>query len=310
VNIKNKYCILTNDVETTSIVNHCLSSRAGDLVLLQGMPRLLELYKKYDVKSTFFFNGDIIRQHPQVVKMVLDDGHEIASHGWVHESNKAFDVLPFEEQVEHLSLSKKLLEEIGGKEVISFRAPALRINKNTGIALNKLGFKIDSSVSPQRLDMFMSFGGLKKLTWLFAPRLPYFTDNDKLWKKGNSNIYEIPISAFGFPYIGTTLRIFPLFTRFTRILLHLENKFNRKPIVFLTHPNEFIDEEKNSSGITRRSKNPISYFLGDVLRHKLKLKNLGQDAIPLYEREIIYFKNKGYKFITCEEYYKITIKNL
>ncbi len=233
MNIKNKYCLLTNDVETTSIVNHCLSSDAGDLVLTQGLPRLLELYKKYDIKSTFFFNGDIIRQHPKVVTMILDDGHEVASHGWVHESNQAFDVLSLEAQIEHLKLSKELLENIGGKEVISFRAPALRINEQTGIALKKTGFKIDSSIAAQRLDMFMSFGGFKKLTWLFAPRLPYLSDSNGLWRKGK-DIYEIPVSAFGFPYIGTTLRIFPFLTRLTRIMLHLENSINQKPIVFLS----------------------------------------------------------------------------
>ncbi len=92
-------------------------------------------------------------------------------------------------------------------------------------------------------------------------------------------------------------------------MLHLENSINQKPIVFLTHPNEFIDEERNTGKIERRAKNPIMYILGDVLRHKLKIKNLGSKALPLYEREIIYLKNKGYQFITCEEYYKRSIKD-
>jgi len=303
--MKGRYCILTNDVETTSIANHCLSHEAGDLVLSQGMPRLLDLYKKYNVKSTFFFNGDIIQQHPHVVEMILEDGHEVASHGWVHDADKAFDVLSYSEQVRHLKLSKSMLEELSKKEVISFRAPALRINEDTAKALDETGFKIDSSVSSQRMDMFLSFGGLKKLNWFFAPRNPYFTVSDKLWKKGEGKVYEIPVSAMGLPYIGTTLRIIPVLTRITRYVLHLESILTGKPIVFLTHPNEFIDEEIKDKKTKRRSSNFISYILGDILRRKLKLKNLGYRALPLYEGEIVFFKKKGYQFVTCDGFYKI-----
>jgi peptidoglycan/xylan/chitin deacetylase (PgdA/CDA1 family) len=299
---KERYCILTNDVETTSIANHCLSEKAGDLVLSEGMPALLNVYSKYDVKSTFFFNGDIIRQHPEIVRMILKDGHEVASHGWTHEPDKAFDVLSIKEQIEHLTLSKRLLEEISGKKVVSFRAPALRINSGTAEALFNTGFLVDSSVSPQRMDMFFSFGVIKKLKWFFAPRMPYQTSEKKLWKKGNGKIFEIPISALGFAYIGTTLRIMPFITKITRYLLHLETCVTGKPIVFLTHPNEFINEEIAIKKTERRSKNIISYLFGDVIRRKLKLKNLGSKALPLYEREIRFFQKKGYKFVTCENY--------
>lgn len=292
-------------METTSIVNHCLSEDAGDLVLTEGMPRLLELYKKYNVKATFFFNGDIIRQHPQVVSMILNDNHEVASHGWVHDSDKAFDVLTYDQQIEHLTLSKSLLEELSGKKIVSFRAPALRINEDTAKALMFAGYEVDSSVSSQRMDMFLSFGAIKKLSWFFAPRLPYKTSANKLWRKGNGRIFEIPVSAIGLAYIGTTLRIMPTICKLLRFMLHLETRFTGKPIVFLTHPNEFIDEEINMIKTKRRAKNIVSYLLGDLLRRKLKLKNLGSKAIPLYESEIAFFHRKGYEFITCEDYFNL-----
>lgn len=302
--VKKKYCIITNDVETTSIVNHTLSSEAGNLVLNQGLPRLLSLYKKYNVKSTFFFCGDIIQQHPGIVKMVIEDGHEVASHGWDHKSDKAFDVLSLEEQIKHLKLSKQLLEELSGKEIISFRAPALRINEDTYKALIKTGFMVDSSVSSQRMDMFFSFGSLKKLNWLIAPRLPYFTKKNKLWKKGDGLIFEIPVSAFGLAYIGTTLRIIPILTKILRYLLHFESIITGKPIVFLTHPNEYIDEQITETKTKRRSTNFIGYLFGDVLRRRLKLKNLGHKGLPLHENEIIFFHNRGYEFITCNKYFE------
>ena len=260
--MKKNIALFTNDVETTSIINHCLSDETGELVLKQGMPRLLELYAKYDVKATFFFTGHIARLYPDVVKMVMKDGHEVGSHGLTHQVDQAFDVLSLEEQIRHLKKSKAILEDISGEEVISFRAPAARVNKETPMALIDAGFKIDSSVSSQRLDMFLSFGALKKLHWLTTPRKPYFVDKSNIFKKGSSDILEIPISAFGFPYIGTFMRIAPLLNRATRNLLYLESKCNNRPFVFLTHPNEFIDEIREDKKIERRADGYISYLFG------------------------------------------------
>lgn len=304
-----KYCLLTNDVETTSIINNNLSDAMGERVLKEGMPLLLDIYAEYDIKATFFFTGYIAEKFPDVVRMVLPYGHEVGSHGYSHKVDKAFDVLSFEEQVDHLTRSKAILEDISGQEVISFRAPAARVNYDTPVALQQVGFKIDSSVASQRFDMFLSFGGLKKLKWLTAPRKPYFTDPNNLMKRGGGGILEIPISALIMPYIGTTLRIAPTISGLLRRLLAQEAGSTGKPVVFLTHPNEFIDEVSDGRKIERRSSNYISYLLGDVVRRELKLKNLGLKAIPLYRREIEYFKNKGFEFVTCQQYYNIHKNN-
>lgn len=300
-----KYSLITNDVETTSILNHKLSDKTARYVLEQGMPRLLDLYEQYDVKATFFFTGHIAKLFPEVVKMIIPFGHEIGSHGLTHEVSQAFDVLSLSEQIEHLKISKNILENISGQEVISFRAPAARVNNNIPTALVEAGYKIDSSIASQRFDMFFSFGSLKKLNWLFAPRLPYFTRSDNIFKKGDGNILEIPISAFGFPYIGTFMRILPPINRLTRNLLHIETKLNNRPFVFLTHPNEFIDEPGDENKIQRRGSNYLSYLLGDVVRHGLKTKNLGKKALPIYEKELMFFKQKNYRFVTLKDYLKL-----
>jgi peptidoglycan/xylan/chitin deacetylase (PgdA/CDA1 family) len=148
-----KNVLITNDVETTSILNHRLRDKTADYLLTQGMPRLLELYSKYSVKATFFFTGYVARLKSELVRMASDKGHEIASHGLSHTIEQAFDILPFETQVDHLKESKKILEDISGQEVISFRAPAARANYNLPLAMEEAGYKIDSSVSSQRLDM-------------------------------------------------------------------------------------------------------------------------------------------------------------
>lgn len=295
--------MITNDVETTSILNHKLRDKTGEYVLNQGMPRLLDLYDKYGVKATFFYTGHIAQLYPDVVRMAHKRGHEVGSHGLTHEVSKAFDVLSPEEQLSHLRQSKQILEDIIGEEVVSFRAPAARVDKKFPLIMKEAGFKVDSSVSSQRLDMMFSFGALKKLNWLTAPRHAYFAQEENIFRKGESEVLEVPISAMGFPYIGTFMRIAPGLNRFTRQMLYWETLCNGRQFVFLTHPNEFIDEDQETTEIERRGSNYISYLLGDVIRHKLKVKNLGEKALPLYESELSFFERKDFEFITCKELY-------
>ena len=299
----NRLCLITNDVETTSILNHKLSDETAECVLKQGMPRLLDLYERYGVKATFFYTGHIAQICPEVVKMAHGRGHEVGSHGLTHEVNMAFDVLTPEQQLDHLRQSKQILEDIIGEEVSSFRAPAARVDKGFAQVLMEAGFKVDSSVCSQRLDMMFSFGSLKKLHWLTAPRKAYFTKPDNIFKKGDLSLLEVPVSAMGFPYIGTFMRIAPGLNRMTRRLLYWETLCNGRQFVFLTHPNEFIDEERDNQPIERRSSNLVAYWMGDVLRHKLKVKNLGEKALPIYERELSFFRKKEFEFITCKDLY-------
>ncbi len=299
-----KNCLITNDVETTSIVNHRLDDDTGRLVLEQGMPRLLDLYDKYNVKATFFFTGHIANLHPELVRMAKQNGHEIGSHGLTHEVSKAFDAMPRQEQLVHLKQSKQILENIAGEEVVSFRAPAARVPRDFAQTLLEAGFKIDSSVSSQRMDMFFSFGSLNKLHWLSAPRRAYFASESNIFQRGNSQLFEIPISAMGFPYIGTFMRIAPLLNRLTRRALYAETLVTGRQFVFLTHPNEFIDETRDVQPIQRRASNIFAYLMGDVVRHALKVHNLGAKALPLLEHELLFFKEHGFEFMTCKELLK------
>lgn len=292
---------LTNDVETTSIVNGSLRDDTGVKVWKEGLPRLLDLYAKYDVKATFFFIANFVKQHPGMVKMVQRDGHEVAVHGLTHEHTKAFDILSLDDQVYHLSTAKKIIEDIAGEEVVSFRAPALRVNEYTPRALKDAGYLFDSSVAPQRMDMFMSLGSKGKLQWLNAPRIPYFVKSDNLARRGDMKLIEVPVSSFIVPYIGTFMRIFPSSTYWVRHLLHWETRNTNKRINFLIHPNEVITEENLHETIERRANSYISYLLSDVLRHKLKLRNLGMPALTLYEKEIVFWKKCNYKFDRIKE---------
>ena len=118
--MKDKYSLFTNDVETTSIWLNTLRDETGLKVLKEGMPALLDLYAKYNIKTTFFFTGYIAKLIPEVVKMILPFRHEVGSHGMSHLKENGFDVMPLKKQITHLKDSKKILEDISGEEVVSF----------------------------------------------------------------------------------------------------------------------------------------------------------------------------------------------
>lgn len=299
-----RYCLFALDVETTSIWHNCLRDSTGKRVADEAVPRILEMFAEKEIETTFFVTGYFARLFPECVKKISERGHEIGSHSLYHDKHHGHDVTDLKTQINHLSTSKQILEDITGQEVISFRAPALRVNEFTGIALAETGFKIDSSIASQRFDMFLSFGAFKKLKWMFAPRLPYRTAAESLFRKGNGPITEIPLSALFAPYLGTTMRIFPGFTQLQHHLVHLENKLNGKPVVFDFHPNEIVDERDEPRKIANRSSNAVAYFLQDFLRAKLKQRNLGDSAFHLYEREINYFLGKGYNFTSLKNFCK------
>jgi hypothetical protein len=146
------------------------------------------------------------------------------------------------------------------------------------------------------MDMFMSLGSKNKLQWFGAPRTPYHTDENNLARKGKSPIIEVPVSSFVVPYIGTFMRISPSLNALTRRLLYIETNNTAKPINFLIHPNEVITETNLHTETQRRASSYIGYLLSDVLRRKLKQKNLGLDALNLFEKEVKYWALKEYGF--------------
>ena len=246
---------MTNDVETTSIVNGGLREDTGVKVWKEGLPALLDLYEEYGVKATFFYIANFAKDCPEIVKMVQAKGHEIACHGLTHRHDMAFDTMSYEQQLDHLRTAKAILEDIAGEEVVSFRSPALRVNQDTPRALLEAGFRFDSSVAPQRMDMFMSLGSKGKLQWFGAPRTPYSTREDNLARRGSAPITEVPVSSFGLPYIGTMMRISPFLNRMTRTFLCWETRKTDKGINFLIHPNELITEEDLHLKTEKRASN-------------------------------------------------------
>ena len=287
---------MTCDVEEHSIEKNTLDDSVIDLVHEQGLPRLLNLFEKHGIKATFFFTGYYAVKSPKSLILVKDKGHEIGCHSFSHEPNLALDNLNFSEQYKEIIKSKKIIESIVGP-IESFRAPALRINEYTFEALILAGFKFDSSLCPRRFDGPLSSGFFQKIKWLSETE-GIRTISSKL--DSSKKITEVPISANFLPYIGTLSRISPNLIDLLRPFVFRRSKKFGLPVVFDTHPNECVDLQGNPV-TTRRSKNFLRYLFSDVLRHNLKLRNLGTNAINLLEKEILAAKEFGFNFKTVNQ---------
>jgi peptidoglycan/xylan/chitin deacetylase (PgdA/CDA1 family) len=297
---------MTNDVEAHSLSLNREDPKTVDLIYRVGLPRLLDLLSRHDITSTFYFTGMFCEQSPESVDLVLDHGHEIGCHGYDHSPGRAFDLLSYQEQVTELEKAKSVIEPIAGK-ISSFRAPALRVNEYTVRALEETGFTTDSSVCSQRFDGPFTFGAKEKMKWLGAPRLPYPLSYDAMTKRGFSNVLEIPISALLIPFIGTTMRISPSVTKLLRKFLFKEAFQTGKPIVFLFHPNECIDLNGELKA-TRRTNNLLEYVFADLIRHKLKLNNMGNTSLKLLDDVLKSANDYGFEFVSSRQYYNINKK--
>ncbi len=289
---------MTIDVESFSIpLNRC-DPETAQQVFHQGLPRLISVLAKHDAVATFYFTGEIAQVVPEAIDFVKGHGHEIGCHGHLHEVDRAFDILSYDEQVQDLTTAKEIIESVAGT-INAFRAPALRINEDTIRALADVGFTTDSSVCPQRFDGPFTFGSKQKLKWLTASRQPYFLNDER-------TVLEIPISAFLVPYIGTTMRISPSTIRFLEKILFFESDRTGKPVVFIFHPNECLDISNgpNQIKIERRSANFIEYLFADKIRQYLKLNNLGLKSVNLIDELLRRCALHGFNFVTVSNYAK------
>ena len=107
-----------------------------------GVPRLLKLFKKYDMRTSWFIPGHSIETFPDVVKLIVDDGHEIGAHGYLHENPIA--MTPAQEEAV-MEKSVELINELTGENPRGYVAPWWEMSASTAAILDKFGFKYDHS---------------------------------------------------------------------------------------------------------------------------------------------------------------------
>ena len=87
--------------------------------------RLLDLFDEHNVKATFFTLAWVAQKCPSLIKRIVSEGHELASHGVAH---RRVSTMTPEEFKEDAGSSKQILEDIGGVAVNGYRAPSFSIN--------------------------------------------------------------------------------------------------------------------------------------------------------------------------------------
>jgi peptidoglycan/xylan/chitin deacetylase (PgdA/CDA1 family) len=107
-----------------------------------GNIRLLNLFKKFNLKTSFFIPGHSIETFPDQVKRIVDEGHEIGAHGYLHENPIA--MTPTQEEAV-LVKCIDLIEKLSGKKPRGYVAPWWEMSNSTAALLQKYGFKYDHS---------------------------------------------------------------------------------------------------------------------------------------------------------------------
>ena len=109
----------------------------------QGIPRILEILKRYQVKASFFVPAVTALLYPDEQKRVVAEGHEVAIHGWIHERNSD---LPREAERDLQMRSADVLEKVTGVRPVGIRTPSWDFSPNTLAITKEMGLVYDSSL--------------------------------------------------------------------------------------------------------------------------------------------------------------------
>src|SRR5215469_8014439 len=202
--------------------------------------RLLDILAEAEVQATFFTLGCIARRCPEVIRRIVDEGHELASHGTEHGRVDRQSPAAFRLDVRE---SKRILEDVGGVGVKGYRAPTFSIGRETGWAhaiLAEEGYRYSSSVYPVKRDLYGNPG---------APHFAFLP---------HPGIIEIPLTTVrvlgrDIPASGGGFfRLFPY--PLTRWLLSRAEKSQNFPAIFYLHPWEIDPNQPRQSQAPLRSR--------------------------------------------------------
>lgn len=201
---------------------------------------ILDMLARRNTKATFFTLGWIAERYPQLVREIVEEGHELASHGYGHErasdqSEEAFFA--------DINLAKIVLEDLTGVQVNGYRAPSFSIGTGNLWAFDCLvraGYRYSSSIYPIRHDHY----GMPD-----SPRFAY---------EVRPGLMEIPITTLrvlnrNLPSSGGGyFRLLPY--ALSRWMLGRVNGHDRESGIFYFHPWEIDTGQPRIAGISRKTR--------------------------------------------------------
>jgi polysaccharide deacetylase family protein (PEP-CTERM system associated) len=229
--------LLTFDVEEWFHANYdgvdLSVHRGGSSRFRTQMDVVFQLCRDANCKATFFVLGCIAEDYPDIVRTMVTEGHEVASHGYGHE-------LAYKQSADAFRLDVKrsidILEGVTGRKVLGYRAPSWSIAKSNLYfleILEALGLCYDASIFPVKTFLY---GIPDAPTTIHRPVI----DGREL------GLTEVPTSVMrlfgrniGFSG-GFYFRLFP-----NMVVRHAISALNRRgePAVIYLHPRELDPEE-------------------------------------------------------------------
>lgn len=213
----------------------------GKVCRVEGnVDRILQMLADHRTQATFFTLGWIAQRHPHLVRRIVDNGHELASHGYGHQRASDLDEAAFFADIDS---SRKLLEDVAGQRVSGYHAPSFSIGAKNLWAFDcllKAGYTYSSSIYPIRHDHY----GMPE-----APRFAHEV-RDGLWK--------IPVTTACFfdrnwpASGGGYFRLMPY--AMSRWLLQRVNHLDKQPAIFYFHPWEIDVDQPRIPGIDAKTR--------------------------------------------------------
>lgn len=163
-----------------------------------GVPRILSLLRKYDLKASFYFPAITAERHPYAVEAIIGDGHEIGVHGYTHDRPDSFDR---EREEQELTRAKEVLERLSGQKMRGYISPAWEYSTNTVELLQEHGFDFACDAMDEDVPYYMQGAS-------------NFLELPINWTLDDAPLYWfnlLPPLSYGAPYAEPS-RVFELWT--------------------------------------------------------------------------------------------------
>jgi polysaccharide deacetylase family protein (PEP-CTERM system associated) len=204
--------------------------------------RVLSLFADFGVKATFFTLGWVAERYKSLIRRIVEDGHELASHGYDHIRADQQDHAAFRADIRR---TKQILEDASGSCVRGYRAATFSIGKANLWAFDVLadeGYAYSSSIYPIRHDYY----GMPD-----APRYPFRP-------LAHIDFLEVPISTIrvagrNLPCGGGGyFRLLPY--SYSKWAIHRINRREGKASVLYFHPWEIDADQPRPERIGLQSR--------------------------------------------------------